>query len=136
MRERTTILVVDDDPDFVEAIRGLLEGAGYTVEWASNGDEGIRLARLRRPSLVLLDVMMRDRTEGFFVLQEMRRQPDLRSLPVIVVSSIYTECPSFRIKPEADWLPADLFLPKPLEPSRLLEEVARLVRDRSEEKSL
>lgn len=127
MNERTTILVVDDDQDFVEAVRALLEKAGHRVVWARDGEQGLRRARSERPDLVVLDVMMTERTEGFFVLQEMRREPDLRDLPVIVVSSIYAECASFRVTPEADWMPADLFLPKPVEPGRLLAEVSRLV---------
>jgi hypothetical protein len=46
---------------------------------------------------------------------------------VIVVSSIYTDQPSFRVSPEAGWLPASLFLPKPVDPVQLLEELARLI---------
>lgn len=133
MSARADILMVDDDPDFVQAIRALLEGHGYQVRWAADGDEALRQARLSRPSLILLDVMMRERTEGFFLLQEIRRLQDLRDIPVIVLSSIYADCPSFRVQPEADWLPANLFLPKPVDPAKLLDEVARLVGTPSQE---
>jgi CheY-like chemotaxis protein len=61
------------------------------------------------------------------VLQEMRRIPTLSKTPVIVVSSIYSDESSFRVDPEAGWLPANLFLAKPVEPSRLLSEVNRLI---------
>jgi CheY-like chemotaxis protein len=81
---------------------------------------------MTQPDLILLDVMMTERTEGFFVLQEMRRSPTLSRTPVIVISSIYTEEPVFRVSPEAGWLPANLFLAKPVDPARLLEEARRL----------
>ena len=70
---------------------------------------------------------MTERTEGFFTLERIRRTPALARVPVIVVSSIYTEYPSFRVSPNAGWLPADLFLAKPADPDRLVKEVSRLV---------
>jgi CheY-like chemotaxis protein len=75
--------------------------------------------------------MMTERTEGFFTLNRIRATPAVAETPVIVVSSIYVEHPRFRVDPEAGWLPADLFLPKPVDPSRLLEEVNRLIAARS-----
>jgi len=126
MSERKTILIIDDDRDFVSAIAALLESAGYQVRSAANGRDGIDLAKLIHPDLILLDVMMTERTEGFFTLQEFRRLPELGRTPVMVISSIYAEQPIFRVSPEAGWLPADLFLPKPVDPARLLEEIRKL----------
>ncbi len=127
MSEPKTVLVVDDDRDFVAAIEVLLTSSGYRVATASNGREGLQEAKKLQPDLILLDVMMTERTEGFFALQELRRVPALSHTPVIVISSIYTDQPVFRVSPEAGWLPADLFLPKPVEPARLLEEARRLI---------
>jgi CheY-like chemotaxis protein len=127
MTESKAVLIIDDDSDFIKAIQSLLETSGYRVRSAANGRDGLQLAKTSQPDLVLLDVMMTERTEGFFVLQEMRRIPTLSKTPVIVVSSIYSDEPSFRVDPEAGWLPANLFLAKPLEPSRLLSEVNRLI---------
>ncbi|MBN1570742.1 MAG: response regulator [Acidobacteria bacterium] len=126
MSESKTVLIIDDDRDFVRAIQTLLESSGFKVRSAASGREGIELAKAIEPDLILLDVMMSERTEGFFVLQEMRRMPALSRTPVIVVSSIYTDLPSFRVDPEAGWLPANLFLAKPVEPARLLAEAIRL----------
>ena len=125
MNEPKKVLIIDDDIDFVRAIRTLLESSGFVVQSASSGREGINLAQTSNPDLILLDVMMSERTEGFFVLQEMRRIPSLSRTPIIVVSSIYTEEPIFRVDPEAGWLPANLFLAKPIDPARLLAEVRR-----------
>ncbi len=126
MSESKAVLIIDDDRDFVRAIQTLLESSGFKVRAAASGREGLELAKTTEPDLVLLDVMMSERTEGFFVLQEMRRIPALSQTPVIVLSSIYTDLPAFRIDPEAGWLPASLFLAKPVEPARLLAEVERL----------
>jgi CheY-like chemotaxis protein len=131
MTEFKKILVIDDDRDYVSAITSLLESAGYRVRTAPNGREGLQVARTYRPDLVLLDVMMTERTEGFFTLQEFRRIQDLSQTPVIVISSIYTDQAIFRVSPEAGWLPANLFLPKPVEPALLLAEVHRLTTESS-----
>jgi CheY-like chemotaxis protein len=127
MSTRKTVLIIDDDPDFTRAVAGLLMSAGYAVASAVNGREGLALAKKTRPDLILLDVMMDERTEGFFTLQQIRASASLEATPVIVVSSIYTDQPSFRVNPEAGWLPASLFLPKPVDPVRLLEESERLM---------
>jgi CheY-like chemotaxis protein len=127
MSEAKTVLIIDDDRDYVRAIGALLESAGYRVASAGDGREGVRQAKQLRPDLILLDVMMTERTEGFFTLQELRRVPELAGTPVIVASSIYADQPLFRVSPDAGWLPASLFLPKPLDPGRLLAEAARLI---------
>lgn len=131
MSDHKSVLIIDDDYDFVAAVTALLEGAGYRVKSAPNGTEGLHLAKTLQPDLVLLDVMMTERTEGFFTLQTMRDVPELAETPIVVVSSIYTEFPHFRVDPKAGWLPANLFLAKPVEPKRLLAEVARLMAARS-----
>jgi two-component system alkaline phosphatase synthesis response regulator PhoP len=126
MSECKSVLIIDDDSDFVRAIQALLESSGYRIRSAANGRDGLQLAKTIEPDLILLDVMMSERTEGYFVLQEMRRIPALSQTPIIVLSSIYSDEPSFRVDPEAGWLPANLFLAKPVEPARLLAEVTRL----------
>ncbi len=127
MSKPKTVLIIDDDADFVRAIGALLASAGYDVGSAANGREGLALAKQTQPDLILLDVMMTERTEGFFTLQQIRAVPALRRTPVIVASSIYTDQPVFKVNPEAGWLPADLFLPKPVDPARLIRESARLI---------
>ena len=132
MSEPKTVLIIDDDSDYVRAIQALLESSGYKVRSATNGRDGLQLAKTLEPDMILLDVMMSERTEGFFVLQEMRRVPALSKTPIVVVSSFYSDEPAFRVDPEAGWLPANLFLAKPVEPARLLAEAARLTGTPSE----
>jgi len=118
-----TVLVVDDDDDYAESVTAFLEAHGYAVRRARSGAEGVRLARSERPGLVLMDVMMEERTAGFFAIQELRRDPELASVPVFVVSSIYSDIPGFRVSPDAGWLRHDAFLAKPLDFAELLARV-------------
>ena len=127
-----TILIIDDDLDYVRAIAHLFASAGEHVLTAANGREGLAVARASRPDLILLDVMMHERTEGFYTLDVIRRDKELRDTPVIVMSSIYADYPFFRVDPTAGWLPADAFLAKPIEPRALLDEAARVIAARRE----
>lgn len=117
------ILIVDDDDDFVAAMSSFLEASGYAVLRAANGSDGLKIARLERPDLVLMDVIMKERTEGFFTVQEMRRMPELAGMPIFVLSSLYLQVPEFRIAPEAGWLAHDEFFAKPVDLPHLLEKI-------------
>lgn len=123
MQSKKTILIVDDDADFAEAVASFLEANGYRVLQARDGSEGLKVAKAESPDLVLMDIMMRERTEGFFTIQEMRRTPSLQSTPIFVLSSLYSQIPGFRITPEASWLAHDAFFPKPVDPPQLLEKI-------------
>ncbi|HSW49462.1 MAG TPA: response regulator [Bryobacteraceae bacterium] len=128
------ILVVDDDADFAEALSSFLEANGYQVLQARNGAEGLRLAKTQQPDLILMDIVMSERTEGFFTIQEIRHTPGLEKIPVFVVSSIYSQVPGFRVMPEASWLAHDDFLAKPIDPPQLLEKIrARLAQGTAKE---
>jgi CheY-like chemotaxis protein len=127
MSDPRTILIVDDDDDYASAVQHLFEREGDTVLRAAGGRDGVALAREAHPDVVLLDVMMTERTEGFFTLERLKRDPELRHIPVLVVSSIYTEFPRFTVDPAAGWLPADGFLAKPIDPRVLLDEVRRVL---------
>jgi DNA-binding response OmpR family regulator len=117
------ILVVDDDRDFVDAVRALLTHAGYEVIAAHDGRSGLARAREARPDLILVDIMMDERTEGFFTVQAMRQAPELAGTPIIVVSAVYDRVPEFTIPPDPSWLAHDAFLPKPVAPEVLLARV-------------
>ncbi len=125
------ILIVDDDADFVEALSSFLEANDYQVLQAGDGSEGLRVAKAEHPDLILMDVMMRERTEGFFTVQEMRRTPGLEDTPVFILSSIYSQIPGFRITPEASWLAHDEFFAKPVDPPQLLEKIRQRLAERS-----
>jgi Lrp/AsnC family transcriptional regulator for asnA, asnC and gidA len=124
--EPPTVLVVDDDPDFVETTRIVLESEGYGVLSASDGDGGLQSMRMYHPDLVILDVMMDSLLEGLNASWTIRADQHLQNIPVLMVSSIasseYAE--SF---PTDEYVPVDNFLCKPIAPDRLLQEVTRLL---------
>ncbi len=131
MTDPDRILVIDDDHDFVQALEAFLVAHGYQVLHAQNGREGVLRARRERPDLILVDVMMGERTEGFFVVQELRRVPELRDVPIFVVSAVYDLAREFDVPPSRDWLAHDAFYRKPIDSSALLEGIhAALARRR------
>ncbi len=82
----TDILLVEDDENVGKVYRLLLESKGYTVRHAVDGVAGLDFARMRRPDLILLDVMM-PRMNGILFLQSLRAQPELAAVPVVILSN-------------------------------------------------
>ena len=122
----TKILVVDEDPDFVRIIRAILEAEGYQVFEAANGKQALEALRQDKPDLMLLDVMMSTTLEGVDVCREIRADPDLKDVPIIMVSSIATTeyAPEF---PDDEHIPIDTWISKPIQPAVLLKVVKRFV---------
>jgi CheY-like chemotaxis protein len=120
------ILIVDDDPDFLLVCRTVLKEAGYQVAEAANGRIALDLMREERPDLVLLDVMMSSILEGVDVSKEMESDPDLRDVPVVMVSSIATTEYAADF-PSDEPIPIEAWISKPIQPAVLLRTVARFV---------
>ena len=127
MPDEKRILIVDDDHDFVEAISCFLEVNGFRVFRAHDGAEGIKLAKMHRPDLILMDIMMNERTEGFFTIHEIRRDPALQSVPIFVLSSFCTRLPDFEIPSSGGWLTHDMFFTKPVDTVQLLDKIRERV---------
>jgi len=118
------ILVVDDDPDFIEITRIILEKNGYDVESAANGDEAIEKMKSYVPDLVLLDIMMSQPLDGVEVARKMLDDSSLVKVPIIVVSSI-TDSPHLAKFPTNEYLPIDDWISKPAQPDDLLKKVKK-----------
>jgi DNA-binding response OmpR family regulator len=121
------ILIVDDDVDFVSSLSAFLEAQGYKPIRARDGQEGLRLAKQERPDLIIMDIMMKERTEGLFTVQEIRRASGLGDVPIFVVSALYSKVDGFEIPPEIGWLAHDAFFPKPIDMFQLLESIRKRV---------
>jgi CheY-like chemotaxis protein len=130
------ILVVDDDADMVLAIRMCLEGAGHDVTEARNGTEGLKKIKAEPPDLIVLDVMMDSTTEGFQLALKLRSPDPLSEysayskIPILMLTAIHSTTP-LRFGPEEDYLPVDDFIDKPIEPDKLVQKVAALLRNRA-----
>jgi len=113
------VLVVDDDPSVSELLNRLLEGDGYKVLTAKNGNEGLTIARREKPEAITLDVVMPGEMDGWGVLKELKADPDTEGIPVIMVS----------IMAEADHgfaLDVEDYLVKPVDLDRLSRVVSRV----------
>jgi len=127
------ILIIDDDDDLVLAMRLPLEAAGYKVARAASGEEGLKKVKEVKPDLIILDVMMDSTTAGFQVSLTLR-SPDPKSeyaayskIPILMLTAIHQTTP-MRFGPDQEYLPVDAFLEKPIEPSKLLEQVRKYLK--------
>jgi len=93
-RPSKKILIIDDEPDIVTYLRLLLENHDYDVSSASDGQEGLELAKAEDPDLVCLDIMM-PRMTGVALYKEMKTNPKLKKIPCIIVSA-YESAYSFK----------------------------------------
>ena len=135
--EGAKILVIDDDPDIVEVLKITLEANSYQVFSANNGTEGLAKVKEIKPDLIILDVMMDTITEGFQVSYQLRN-PDPRSeyaeyakVPVLMLTGV-GEKMRMKFSPETDaeYLPVDAFIEKPIQTPMLLEKVRKLLKSR------
>ena len=122
------ILIVDDERDFVEINRATLESKGYKVVAAYNGKEGLEKALKEKPNLIVLDVMMTTKTEGFDVSRKMRAYEELKKTPIIMLTAIRGKMDiSWKIESDKTWLPVTEFIEKPLAPDKLLKRIEQML---------
>lgn len=128
------VLVVDDDPDMAEVIRLILRASGYEIFAAANCAEGLNRVQEVHPDLIILDMMMDHSTERFRGLSQLLRQNAKKKyvpsgrIPLLVVTpfhSLALRC----FAADKDYLQADDYVEKPLEPSTLVEKVEKLLED-------
>ena len=130
--EPKRILLVDDDPDIRLTVRLPLEAAGYQVFEAVNFADGQAAVKKAKPDLIVLDVMMDTTTAGFqFALDLHNTDPasefkEFKDVPIIMLTAIHTTTP-MRFAPDAEYLPVQVFLEKPVEPDVLLKKVRELL---------
>ena len=123
------VLMIDDDPEFVEAISNLLDAKGYDVYTASNGKDGVKKAKAENPDIILLDVMMTTKNEGFNVARELHDDQTLQSTPIIIMTGIRREMNlPFGFEPDETWLPVKQVLEKPVKPEVLLTAISEHIR--------
>ena len=129
------ILIIDDDPDIVEAMRLPLQATGYQVSHAASGAEGLKKVKELNPDLIILDVMMDTTTEGFQVSLQLR-SPDagsplaaFRRVPILMLTALHSTT-DLRFGPDEDYLPVDAFVDKPIDPDRLIAKVNDLLAKR------
>ncbi len=123
------ILIIDDDKELAHALKIALEARGYTTYCAYNGEEGLNMAASLRPDLIILDVMMRTKDEGFQVSYRLKNHPELKEIPIIMLTSV-GRVTGFKFSTEdEDYLMADELLEKPVKPATLVEKIKALLKE-------
>jgi CheY-like chemotaxis protein len=119
------ILIVDDDPDFTDSTRIVLEKAGHNVINAINGDEGFKRAK-EEPDLIVLDVIMDSVLDGVSMSQCIHDDLEVRDIPIVMVTSIantdYAE-----LFPTDEYIHIRAFMTKPVAPANLIKQVEKLL---------
>jgi len=126
MADKAKILIVDDDPDLVEATKIVLE-TKYDVITASEGNEGIEKAKAEKPDLIILDVIMPVK-DGFTAAEQLKKDSELAEIPIIMLTS-YAERKGETNIPTSKGmtLEAEDYIEKPVKPEELLKRVEDLL---------
>jgi len=120
------ILLVDDDADFVEATKIILESRSYDVTVAHDGKEGLQKAQTEQPNLIILDVMMPE-MDGYEVCAKLKADPKYRHIPILLLTAVGEAIPTTKYTLEMGMkTEADDYIPKPVEPMELVERVENL----------
>ena len=122
------ILLIDDDPDFVEATRMILESKPYEVIVSYNGDDGLQKAREENPDLIILDVIMPVK-DGFTTAEQLKKDTELKNIPVIMLTSYAEKGGGSSIAMSGGLtLETEDYIDKPVGPQELLEKVAKYLK--------
>lgn len=122
--QNTTILVVDDVTDNLILISLALQNNGYHVLTAKSGEEAIKIARIARPDLILMDIAMPD-VDGLTATRRIRKHPELRHLPVIALTAFET----LGFRQAAFEAGFDGYLTKPIDFQKLTNLINVFLRD-------
>jgi DNA-binding response OmpR family regulator len=135
MNEKPKILIVEDDADLVAAMKRILESKGYQAIIAYDPDEGNEKLKLEMPDLIILDVMFGSKGEskGFDFAQNTKLNKKFAAIPILMLTAINNEKPSFKFSPETDgeFLPVDSFLDKPVHSDDLLGKVGDILQQKT-----
>jgi two-component system alkaline phosphatase synthesis response regulator PhoP len=122
------ILIIDDDPDIVQAMRIMLKDKGYSVISEENAEKGIKSTWKEKPDLIILDVMMPGQ-DGFEVARILKKDPNTQKIPILMLTAVKDKM-GFDFAREAgneDWLPVDDYCDKPLDHKDLIAKVGQLL---------
>lgn len=117
------IAIIDDDPDILDASSLVLNSRGFKVITALNPDDGYKIVKESKPDLIILDVMMNEPDDGFYLAQKFRKEKILT--PIIMYTSVSK---SFGMDFGVNELvPVNEFVEKPISPDQLIEKVETLL---------
>ena len=127
MERQPKLLVVDDDPDILDAITAILTTQRYTIDTARDGVECVDKVRGDIPDLIILDLLM-PKKDGFAVVRELRQNPKYAKIPILILTSVREDASRRRYELETG-LAMDVqdYVEKPISPMDLLDRVNKLL---------
>ncbi len=126
------ILIIDDDPDTLDALTMILESRGYQVTAARDGIEGLATLKAEKPDLMILDLLM-PKMDGFAVCKELQdpRWSKYRDIPILILTSVREEASRRRYELETGLeMDVDDYLEKPISPDTLLDRMEKLLKQK------
>jgi len=125
---KTKILLVDNDVDFVDLNKAVLENNGYEVVIAFSGREGLDKVKVEQPDLIVLDLMMEKHDAGFSFAKQIKADPIYKNIPILMLTSV-AEVTGFGFSQQLDgyWMKTDDYVEKPIMPDELLKRVKQLL---------
>jgi len=128
MARQAKILIVDDDPVFIEATKAVLESKDYQVSTAYDGDEGLQKVQDERPDLIVLDIIMPTK-DGFTVCEQLKSDPAFSEIPVLILTSFAEKKGETSIPvSEGLALEAEDYIDKPVLPDELLSRIEKMLK--------
>lgn len=123
------IVIIDDDPSFLEITGAILKRFGYEVLTAANTASGLQLIEAEKPDLLILDIMMATVDEGLNFAVQLRKNEEFRQLPIIIVSAQPETEKGYErsLDEDLDWIAADIFMEKPVDPQALHHNIQLLL---------
>ena len=134
MDKKTRILLVDDDVDFIDLNKAVLENHGFDVVYAFSGREGLDKVRFEQPDLIVLDLMMEKHDTGFAFAKTLKADPLYKDIPILMLTAV-AESTGYDFSQELDgyWMKTNDYASKPLLPEELLKRVKDLLARRAEQ---
>jgi len=117
------IAVIDDDHDILDVSSLVLSAKGYEVITADNPDDGYKIVKEKKPDLIILDVMMNEPDDGFFLAQKFRKEKF--EIPIIMYTSV-SKALGLEFA-AGEMIPVDEFIEKPISPDTLIDKVEKLL---------
>jgi len=130
MSQAKQLLIIDDDPDFVDGIKAILTRAGYETAAAYNPKSGMEMLKSKPWDMILLDVMMGRGAEGIMMARQIGKDPKLRETPLLIITGIREQIaflfPGEPVHPH--FVATDELMEKPVDPKFLLDRVSALLK--------
>ncbi len=126
--KKYNVLIVDDDQDYGEALKIVLENQGFRIRHALNIRDGRAFIDEERPDVIILDVMMEKMTDGFNLCSDLKNDATCSTIPILMVTAV-TDKTGFKFSPETDgeYLQADDYVSKPIPVSELVARIKKLI---------